>query len=401
MIVSFKSQRKAKLRELFIQIRLLVITALMLVATTMQPAMAQSLVDSSSDLLSVPAGQTLLMRHAQVKRVAAGDGQIVDVKVFEDTGEVLLLGKSVGITDLRIWNRDGTSSTYTVKVVSPNPPAPAPSLQAEQTILIKAKLLEVKKSVLRDIGIDWTDSAPGPIFGSLDEYVTNRYFRALPSGLTSIDNIGTLPLKLGTNNYLAFTTVIDSVVKILVNNGDARLLAEPTLTCISGGTADFLVGGELPIPLVDNNGRTSVEYKQFGIILNIAPQANDAALIRTKLRVEVSSVDPSISVLGIPGFATRKTNTEMNMQSGGTMVVAGLYSSEDSKTVVKVPGLGNVPILGELFKSRQFKSGETELIVLVTPQVVTTKSQPVQEGIQKFDDLQHRSTSDLKFKLLD
>ena len=111
-------------------------------------------------------------------------------------------------------------------------------------------------------------------------------------------------------------------------------------------------------------------FKQFGIILKIEPRTNDAGLIRTKVGVEVSSVDKGIQVLGIPGFATRKTNTEMNVQAGETMVVAGLFSAEDAKTVVKVPGLGQIPVLGKLFKSRQFRRGESELVVLVTPQII-------------------------------
>jgi Flp pilus assembly protein, secretin CpaC len=144
-----------------------------------------------------------------------------------------------------------------------------------------------------------------------------------------------------------------------------------------------------------------VIFKQFGIILNIAPRANDAGLIRTKVGVEVSSVDKAISVLGIPGFATRKTNTEMNVQSGETMIVAGLFNSEDAKTVVKVPGLGSLPILGELFKSRQFRRGETELVVLVTPQILSADAEPVKAGIQKFEDLKRSSDEALKFKLMD
>ena len=100
-----------------------------------------------------------------------------------------------------------------------------------------AVVAEVKKSALRDIGIDWADVVPGPIFGTLSEFVTNPYYRVIPPG---VDGIDSLPLELGTsNNYFAMTTVVESVIRMLVNNGDARLLAEPTLTCIDGGQADF------------------------------------------------------------------------------------------------------------------------------------------------------------------
>jgi len=365
-----------------------------------QPALEPPIDTSPVGVLTLPIGQSLLMRYPNPKRVAAGDGGVIDVRVFDDTQEILVLGKSEGTTDLRIWGRDGSHIAYLVKVLGiPDPIFLPEPLEAKPTILIKAKLIEVKKSALRDIGIDWADVAAGPIFGTLDEFVTNEHFRLIPE---SADGLPGLPLDLGTNNhYLALTTVVDSVINMLVNNGDARMLAEPTLTCISGGLADFLVGGEVPIPVQNQDGALNVLFKQFGIILKIEPQANAAGLIRTKVGVEVSSVDKGIQVLGIPGFATRKTNTEMNVQSGETMVVAGLFSSEDAKTVVKVPGLGQIPVLGELFKSRQFRRGESELVVLVTPQIILPNGELVQAGVRRFDELKEQSDEALRPKLDD
>jgi pilus assembly protein CpaC len=364
------------------------------------PLEAVGMETSPVSVLTLPAGQSLLMRYPGTKRVFAGDGTIVDVKVFEDTQEILVLGKREGLTDLRIWSRDGSAIAYLVKVLGiPEPEALPPVLEAESTILIKAKLIEVRKSVLRDIGVDWADIAAGPVFGTLDEFVSNEHFRIVPE---SVPGLGGVPLQLGSNNhYFAWTTAIDSVINLLVNNGDARLLAEPTLTCISGGQADFLAGGEVPVPVQSEDGGLNVIFKQFGIILRIEPQAGESGLIRTKVGVEVSSVDKAVSVLGIPGFATRKTNTEMNVQSGETMVVAGLFSAEDAKTVVKMPGLGQLPILGELFKSRQFRRGETELVVLVTPQIIDASSPAVTSGPQQYEALKQKSDEALKPRLKD
>lgn len=365
------------------------------------PAADDPLANTPVSVLSLPVGQSLLMRYPNVRRVAAGDGAVIDIKVFDDTQEVLVLGKKEGLTDLRIWSRDGSTVAYLIKVLGiPDAPAPiADVLEEKSTILIKAKLIEVKKSALRDIGIDWSDVVPGPVFGTLSEFVTNPYYRVVPPGIDGIDN---LPLELGTgNNYFALTTAVESVIRMLVNNGDARMLAEPTLTCIDGGAADFLVGGEVPIPTQNQDGAINVIFKEFGIILNVEPRTNNTGLIRTKVNVEVSSVDKGIEVLGIPGFATRKTNTEMNVQSGQAMVIAGLFSSEDAKTVVKVPGLGEIPVLGELFKSRQFRRGETELVVLVTPQVIKADSEAVKAGVQQYDSLKQKSDEALKFKLMD
>lgn len=360
-----------------------------------------SLETSPVSVLSLPAGQSLLMRYPDVRRVAAGNGEVIDIKVFDDTQEILVLGRREGLTDLRVWTRDGSTTAYLIKVLgNPEPvQGPVAGLSEKSTILIKAKLIEVKKSALRDIGIDWADVVPGPVFGTLSEFVTNPYYRVVPPGVDGIDN---LPLELGTaNNYFALTTAVESVIRMLVNNGDARLLAEPTLTCIDGGQADFLVGGEVPIPVQNQDGALNVIFKEFGIILNVEPRTNERGLIRTKVNVEVSSVDKGIEVLGIPGFATRKTNTEMNVQSGEAMVIAGLLSSEDAKTVVKVPGLGQIPVLGELFKSRQFRRGETELVVLVTPQIIKSDSDAVRAGIQQYEALKQKSDEALKFKLMD
>lgn len=380
------------------RIALLLLSLLALSPVALQAAPTDT---TPVSVLSLPAGQSLLMRYPGVRRVAAGDGTVIDVKVFDDTQEILVLGRKEGLTDLRIWGRDGNTEAYLVKVLGVPVAAPVAvdAIQARPTILIKAKLIEVKKSALRDVGIDWADVAPGPVFGTLGEFVTNPYYRVVPPGVNGLDG---LPLELGTsNNYFAMTTVVESVIHMLVNNGDARLLAEPTLTCIDGGQADFLVGGEVPIPVQNQDGALNVIFKEFGIILNVEPRTNESGLIRTKVNVEVSSVDKGIEVLGIPGFATRKTNTEMNVQSGEAMVISGLFSSEDAKTVVKVPGLGNIPVLGELFKSRQFRRGETELVVLVTPQIIRADSEPVKAHIEQYDRLKQKSDEALKFKLMD
>ena len=375
--------------------------ALLLINGTSIKAADTSPDTSPVSVLTLPAGQSLLMRYPGIKRVSASDGSVIDVKVFDDTQEILVLGKKEGLTDLRIWSRDGATVGYLIKVLGipeVTPPVPA-TLQAKPTILIKARLIEVKKSTLREIGIDWADVAAGPTFGTLNEFVSNQYFRTSPDAVPSV---GGLPLELGTaNHYLAMTTALDSTLRLLVNNGDARVLAEPTLTCIDGGQADFLVGGEVPIPVHNQDGALNVVFKQFGIILNIEPRTNDAGLIHTKVHVEVSSVDKAIEVLGIPGFATRKTSTQMNVQSGATMIIAGLFSAEDAKTVTKLPGLGQIPILGELFKSRQFRRGESELVVLVTPQLIQSESDPVKAGAQHYETLRKKSDEALKPKLKD
>jgi pilus assembly protein CpaC len=347
------------------------VSALLMSALTLATPTPEALQQAPVSVLSVPVGQSLLIRSPGAKRVSAGDGATIDIKVLDDTQEILVLGRKAGTTDLRIWSRDGSSVAYLVQVLGIVDPiaAPAPTLQAETTILIRAKLIEVRKSALRDIGVDWADVAAGPV--------------------------------LSTDDGVDIASTLDSVIHLLMSRGDARLLAEPTLTCISGGQADFVVGGEVPIPVQNQDGALNVVFKQFGILLNVEPRANHAGLIRTKVGVEVSSVDKANSVLGIPGFATRKTNTEMNVHSGEPMVVAGLFSADDAKTVARVPGLGALPVIGELFKSRQFRRGETELVVLVTPEIIGADSHVVNDGVQHFDRLKRESDEALKPRLKD
>ena len=336
------------------------------------PLLAAERVDGSEPhTLTIPSGQSLVIHYPAVKRIAAGDGSIIDVKVFDDTDEILVMARKEGVTDLRIWGRDGSTASRVVKVLKTASAVPVTTtLPMQPTILIKARLIEVKKSALRDIGIDWADIAAGP-------------------------TVSSLPLRQSSSlRHAAFNTSVDSFINLLVNDGKARTLAEPTLSCINGGHADFLAGGEVPIPVQNQDGALNVVFKQFGIILNVEPLADDSGVIRTKVNVEVSSVDKGNQVLGIPGFATRKTSTEMNVRTGQTMVLAGLLTTEDAKTVVKVPGLGHLPILGELFKSRQFRRGQSELIVLVTPQLLD--SQAIEAGVRRYDDLLKESDKALR-----
>lgn len=404
------------------------------------------------DILTVSQGQTLLLEYEGVDRVAVGDSETLQVEVLNTENEVLLIALSPGITDLRLWAGDDEPIRYVVRVhdgselvsiediralvndidgvlvealgdsivlsgsasnqqdliklekiaaaypgvdsyVSP------PAFEREPTILMHARLLEIRRSALKQLGVSWDQVINGPILGYLGDFATNPLFRLTQApGLAA----GTaLPLDAGTQSFSGISTSIGSVINLLVQNGNARLLAEPTLVSVSGGQADFLVGGEVPIPSRDANGSAAVDFKEFGIILNFSPIADADRFIHTDVTVEVSSLDPSIEVLGIPGFATRKTSTKMTIAEGDTMVIAGLVSREDAKNVDKTPLLGDIPILGELFKSREFRNQESELVILITPSIIEAGSRTNQNYRQRFDKLAESSRDDVRFKLLD
>ncbi len=403
------------------------------------------------DVLTVAEGQSLLLGYTGVTRVAVGDGELLEVRVLKENDEVLLIARKAGVTDLRLWTKGDEPIRYLVQVhgeieyvsekdikkllagidgidvsslgktvviqgqaakehdiariqaITDRYPTvysyvESPVFEHKPTILMQARLLEVRRTALKELGISWDNFINGPIFGYLSDFKTNPFFRITdsPAGAAA-----ELPLNAGTQQFSGISTSLGSTINLLVENGDARLLAEPTLACVSGGNADFLVGGEVPIPVRDDDGTTTVEFKEFGIILKFAPLADRDRFIRTDLNVEVSSVNPAIQVLGIPGFSTRKTNTQMNVPEGQTMVIAGLVSSEDAKNVEKVPLLGQIPILGELFKSRQFRNQQTELVVLITPQIIDSDSPRNQDYQENFDRLATESAKDVKFHILD
>jgi pilus assembly protein CpaC len=211
-----------------------------------------------------------------------------------------------------------------------------------------------------------------------------------------------LPLDAGERNaFFGLSTNITSILNFLNQNGDARMLAEPKLTCRSGGTAEFLAGGEVPIPITDADGAINVSFKQYGIILKMSPVSDAEGYISTKVTVEVSNIDPTVSVLGIPGFLSRKTETDMNVREGQTMVISGLFTSDVSKSVNKVPGFGHIPVLGELFKSRDFQNKETDLVVFVTPTLIDPEHKTNRAMLKKAQEVRTQSDASLRFELMD
>ncbi len=156
--------------------------------------------------------------------------------------------------------------------------------------------------------------------------------------------------------------------------GQVTTLANPNLTALSGETGTFLAGGEIPIPVSQGLGAVSVEYKQYGVSLAYTPTVLSDGRISLRVKPEVSQLDASsaveISGVSIPGLTTRRAETTIELGSGESMVIAGLLSNTHTNTINKTPGLGDVPILGALFRSNGFQRNETELVIVITPYLV-------------------------------
>lgn len=186
--------------------------------------------------------------------------------------------------------------------------------------------------------------------------------------------------------------------------GVTRVLSQPKLVCASGEKAEFLAGGEVPILMVTQN-EFSIDFHKFGVQLKVTPTADHNGNIGTDLYAEVSSIDPSIGVhengFSVPGFRQRDVKTNVTVKDGETIVLSGLFNYSEDKEVSKVPLLGHIPILGELFKSRNFIDGKTELAVYVTPRVVSPSSDRVKDLIQDARKLYKDASDSVSFSIFD
>jgi pilus assembly protein CpaC len=205
-------------------------------------------------------------------------------------------------------------------------------------ILFEVSFLEINRDAFKEIGIDWPASTT----------------LAAPESM----RLG----KVAPANSLEIT------IQHLVQEGKARIISRPRLACRSGQKATFQAGGEIPVPRTDKEGGISVTWKPYGIILQVAPTVDQEELIHVQVLSEVSMVDQANAVDGIPGILTRRVETSLSLSMGQWIVLSGLVHSDDSERIRKVPFLGDIPILGELFRSRDFQKSETELAVFLRPQ---------------------------------
>jgi len=169
-----------------------------------------------------------------------------------------------------------------------------------------------------------------------------------------------------------------SILKALEKKGYVNTLAEPNLVAISGHAAKFLAGGEIPVPVVTSTSGVDIDWKEFGVRLAFTPIVVDSGVVNLKVEAEVSTLDWDNGVIlagfRIPALRTRKAESTMELRDGQTLVLAGLITREDIKGVSKLPILGDIPILGALFRSTNFMKNESELVLLVTPKIVTSYS---------------------------
>jgi pilus assembly protein CpaC len=271
------------------------------------------------------------------------------------------------------------------------------SVRGSQQVLLEVRFIEADRESSRELGVGWD------VFG-------NRI--AAISGVTGVAAMGgvTTPVVGLASNNVPFGAAIarlldggtkaDVIVQALEKRGLARRLAEPNLVALSGDTASFLAGGEFPFPVAAENNRITVEFKKFGVGLAFTPTVLDDGLINVKIEPEVSELDPTTTIrvenVEVPSLIIRRAQTTIELRDGQSFAVAGLLSTNNFKNQKQLPWIGEVPVLGTLFRSAAFQKKETDLVIIVTPHLV----KPVRPGEKLATPLDGRvSSNDREFFL--
>jgi pilus assembly protein CpaC len=378
--------------------------------------------------------------QGKVKRVAVGNGDVINASVVDH--QLLLLAQQPGDTSLVVWTDAGIVLRTKLSVSAQDRSATLSRLQhslgfvenlridadgnrfvvrgkvhpeqkdlvktaldgmpdvvdlveaddgaqLKKTVHFKMDILEISKTAERNLGIAWDQQINGPQASVAGNAIRTGRYRPFPdTGTASFDNAPSSAGGSASGAFLGIATSIFSKINLLVNDGDAYILASPELNSRSGGKATFLSGGEVPIPVSAGFGAQDVIYKEYGIRLEIAPTVDARNVITTDLLTEISQIDPTVQVQGYPAFLTRRTTSQLSVRPGETLALSGLISADAATAVDKMPLLGDIPVLGHLFKSTDFRNNKSDLVVLVTPYIVDVDSEKNAELTTRGSDIQ-------------
>ena len=393
---------------------------------------------NAPQILNLTVGESKIVETGGAfKRASVANPDVAD-QIVLSTKQVYLAGKAVGTTTLTLWGQDGeVSNVFNVQVspdinrlkeqihaLLPNEPgikvlsshehitlagnvsdlgslnkvlalaepyAPDKVVNLMQVggvqqVMMEVKIAEMQRGLLKKLGVNFNrqqdghrDFSAGLLNGisavNLDEYVRVFHPDTTPSRTTT-ELFDILPA-LATNGIFGFGIGKDLwtvYLDMLKEHGLSKTMAEPTLIAESGQAADFLVGGEFPIPIPQQFGQITIRFKEFGVGLKFTPTVLSEGRISIIVHPEVSELDFSNGLIlqgfTIPSLTTRRVKTVVELGDGQSFAIAGLLQDNIRETVSKYPLLGDIPILGALFRSTSFQKDETELIVIVTPHLV-------------------------------
>ena len=254
------------------------------------------------------------------------------------------------------------------------------SVEGTQQVMLQVRFVEMERTTAKDLRLN-VQGATGP----LDAHGNHEF--NMTTGDTLVKNAGRLINSFGSAG-LGFTGAagdLNILFDALETKGLIKTLAEPNLVAMSGDTANFLAGGEFPIPIASSSNGTgttgeptiTVAFKQFGIGLSFTPTILQDGMINMVVNPEVSSIDPTTSVntgvISVPGLKVRRAHTTVELRDGESFTIAGLLKDDYTNTVSQFPFAGDIPILGALFRSTGYQRDQTELVIVVTPHLVTPR----------------------------
>lgn len=386
------------------------------VALFVQPSLAQNIGKGSTGTIDLASGEGRILNFkAPVDSVMVAEPGIADLQVVSP-GVIYVFGKAPGQTSLIAMGADGeqiaslslavSSSTQGISrpLQALNPGSGVRVEGAGNRVIASGGVKSVGEAtdlnaLLGSEGQDFKTAINGASYsGSAQVNIRVRFAEVSRSELlrygvnwNALFNNGTFSFGLLTGGSLAADAAsgasnvisaglssgnvnIDAMLEALQSNGILEILAEPNITAMTGQTASFLAGGEVAVPVPVNRDLVGIEYKQYGVSLLFSPTVLPNERIALQVRPEVSSLMGSntVNVSGyqVPSFRVRRADTRVEVGSGQTFAIAGLFQRESSQDVEKVPMLGEMPILGNLFRSKRFQRNETELVILITPYLV-------------------------------
>ena len=424
------------------------------VASVLRPSSTLSATDEV-ETITLSLGQGHLMEVGQVLRIALGSGRVLQANWLDDR-QLLLIPEAPGETTLHLWLKGGGIRKYQILVTESNSVRLAQDMNLllgdnsgvraralgdrillegqnpteegawraaelvkrypqvislvsrrgyEQMISLEVKMIEIGRNALKQLGVRWQGggagdwAVSGPSFGVIGDFKRSGAF--LPEGgAAATRGFAVAPRIHPFATSASMVSSLSSMIDLMVQNGDAAVLAEPRLSTRSGGKARFVAGGELPIPVLSANGAANVDFKEYGVRFEVEPVVNAQGVISASLHTEVSSIDDEVTVMGVPGLRKQSSNTDVNLRPGETLVIAGMVRNEMSGAITKIPGLGDLPILGHLFRSKRFRQRESEMVVLITPRLSEQGSSPAADP--RVQALQQRADALKKqFDMLD
>ena len=364
---------------------------------------------------------------ADLERVAIADPDVADLMMLKGRREALLVGKQPGQTTLLLWHRgqpgperltvqvrsaaqarllEGTGAQLSVDggdavlhgsvssmldheqvreaaatTTGKGEVIDASTIASGGVVQVDVKVVEFDKVALRQVGLNLINSNGGFTFGMFGPSTLNSVQVGGPPANATGSIIGGVSFDARQPVASAFNLVAHSVsgnwladLSLLSSNGLARVLAEPTLVALSGQSASFLAGGELPIPEPQGLGATAITYKSFGVGLTLTPTVLSPDRIALKVAPEASELDYTNAVtlngVSVPAITTRRADTTVELGDGETFVIGGLVSQSVMSKVNKVPLLGDIPIIGAFFRDLSYSKQDKELVIVVTPHLV-------------------------------